>query len=102
MGLPPEGLYLEGVETVLIEDYNCPPESLEHLSDRVREVYSEMTSAKEETPPISLEKFRRQHGGKSTIVCELDVARITALATSNLMKARQLLDSYDVRIEKRS
>jgi hypothetical protein len=101
LGLPSEGVTPRQMQAILIQDYNSPCTYLECLSQRTKTAFLDRMgpaavslSKQLKDSQISVESFEKQQGGKLTLVCELDAAKITSLANSTLKESRILLDSF--------
>lgn len=109
LGLSPQGLTSSQMNEVLIQDYNSSPFTyLECLSERTKRAFlqtvgplSMALSEENSQSQISAESFEKQHGGKVTLVCELDAEKITLLANNTIEKARILLDGFKAKIADR-
>ncbi|MBA3815285.1 MAG: hypothetical protein H0X29_01965 [Parachlamydiaceae bacterium] len=108
LGLPPQGLTKVEMNETMVRDYNSPFTGFEYLSERTKLAYfksigSHAVALSEENAQsqISIEDFETLQGGKTTLLCELDVEKITQLAISTLKNARYLLDSFKAKRGKR-
>jgi hypothetical protein len=101
LAFPGEGHTLAETEELLLSEYNHPYVSFESFTEKViagltRKCGKEMVANSQANRQITTEEFKKQNGGKVTIICELDAAKITALANSTLAEAKRLLDGYTV------
>ncbi len=104
LGLPPGGLTKAEMEETLRSDYNRPFAGFDYLTEKTQKAFFKIVGAQAVASTkqnaqfqISVEEFEEMGGGKTTLLCELDAAKITLLANSSIEKARILFDNYKVK-----
>ncbi len=108
LGLNPDGNTFPELDEILISEYNKERfDIFQMYSEKTGQAFSIVmknaiaNSEQLKNTQITLENFKEQDGGKIQVVCELHFKRIAQLASSNLKKARNLLDTYEVNAGKR-